>query len=96
MSWIEDVESGRKKFREEQNKAKGKVRLVQKKQKPNSFLMWIGENYERVAPLINKIHPFIEYVKTDISNLMVKLRVKREPASEAWNRAVERMKGKGV
>jgi hypothetical protein len=96
MTMRDDIDAGRKKFRDEQNKAKGRTRAVQRRQNPNKFLLWIGENIERIAPSINKIQPFIEYVKTDINNLMVKLRVKREPVSEAWDRAVERMKGKGL
>jgi len=100
MTIRDDIEAGRKKFRDDQNKARGRTRTIQRRQNPNRFLLWIGENIERILPARNGeqkgVKSYLALVKEDIEYLLVKLHVKREPVSEAWDRAVQRMKGRGL
>jgi hypothetical protein len=89
MTWRDDLESGRRKFRDEQSKARGKTRTPQRKQKPNQFLSWIGENIERVAPMFSGIKQYLTLIKEDIYSLSIKLHIRKkkreyDPLSAAW------------
>jgi hypothetical protein len=94
MTFRDDIEAGRKKFRDEQNKAKGRTRTIQRRQNPNKFLLWIGENIERIAPrarqVVSMVQPFVDYLREDLRMLGLKLHVIKEKKydhlSAAWRR----------
>jgi len=94
MTFRDDIEAGRKKVRDEKIKAKFKTRTMQRKQTPNRFLLWIGENIERVAPrvlsVVSMVQPFLKYVRGDLKMLGLKLHIIKEKKydhlSAAWKR----------